>query len=161
MAEGLRRGFRRNDGMARQAGADVLIDSEAPGLKEALRAEGGVDVVYDVVGGPAFDAALRACKPDGRLLAIGFASGEVPQIPANLLLVKNLTVSGFWYGGFEAHAPQLVADSMAQLLRWRAEGLIRPHVSQILPFEAFPEGLALLRDRKATGKVVIRVGQDP
>lgn len=143
--------------IAREAGADVVIDSDAPGLKEALRAEGGVDVVYDVVGGPAFDAALRACKPEGRILAIGFASGEVPQVPANLLLVKNLTVSGFWYGGYETHAPQLVADSMAQLLRWRAEGLIRPHVSHVLPFEAFPEGLALLRDRKATGKVVIRV----
>ncbi|MFZ1347060.1 MAG: zinc-binding dehydrogenase, partial [Tabrizicola sp.] len=141
--------------------ADVVIDSDAPGLKEALRAEGGVDVVYDVVGGPAFDAALRACKPEGRLLTIGFASGEVPQVPANLLLVKNLTVSGFWYGGYETHAPQLVADSMAQLLRWRAEGLIRPHVSHVLPFEAFPEGLALLRDRKATGKVVIRIGQLP
>lgn len=147
--------------VARKAGADVLVDSEAPGLRDALRAEGGVDVVYDVVGGPAFDAALRACKPDGRLLAIGFASGEVPQIPANLLLVKNLTVSGFWYGGYESHAPQLVADSLNQLLRWRAEGLIRPHVSHVLPFEAFPEGLALLRDRKATGKVVIRVGQAP
>jgi len=146
--------------IARQAGADVVIDSDAPGLKEALRAEGGVDVVYDVVGGPAFDQALRACKPEGRLLAIGFASGEVPQVPANLLLVKNLTVSGFWYGGYESHAPQRVADSMAQLLRWRAEGAIRPHVSQVLPFDAFPEGLALLRDRKATGKVVIRV-QDP
>ncbi|WP_137110364.1 NADPH:quinone oxidoreductase family protein [Rhodobacter sp. SY28-1] len=145
--------------VAKAAGADVLIDSDAPDLKEALRAEGGVDVVYDAVGGPAFDAALRACKPEGRLLAIGFASGEVPQIPANLLLVKNLTVSGFWYGGMEAHAPGLVAASMAELLRWRAEGLIRPHVSHILPFEAFPEGLALLRDRKATGKVVIRVGQ--
>lgn len=147
--------------VAQQAGADVLIDSNAPGLKEALRAEGGVDVVYDTVGGPAFDSALRACKPDGRLLAIGFASGEVPQIPANLLLVKNLTVSGFWYGGYETHAPDLVAASMAELLRWRAEGLIRPHVSHVLPFEAFPEGLALLRDRKATGKVVIRVGQAP
>lgn len=147
--------------IAREAGADVVIDSDAPGLKEALRAEGGVDVVYDVVGGPAFDAALRACKPEGRLLTIGFASGEVPQVPANLLLVKNLTVSGFWYGGYETHAPQLVADSMAQLLRWRAEGLIRPHVSHVLPFEAFPEGLALLRDRKATGKVVIRIGQLP
>ena len=146
--------------IARQAGADVVIDSDAPGLKEALRAEGGVDVVYDVVGGLAFDQALRACKPEGRLLAIGFASGEVPQVPANLLLVKNLTVSGFWYGGYESHAPQRVADSMAQLLRWRAEGAIRPHVSQVLPFDAFPEGLALLRDRKATGKVVIRV-QDP
>lgn len=147
--------------VARAAGADVLIDSDAPDLKDRLRAEGGVDVVYDAVGGPAFDQALRACKPDGRLLAIGFASGEVPQIPANLLLVKNLTVSGFWYGGFQAHGPQLVADSMAQLLRWRAEGLIRPHVSHVLPFEAFPEGLALLRDRKATGKVVIRVSQEP
>ena len=147
--------------IAREAGADMLIDSDAPGLKETLRAAGGVDVVYDVVGGPAFDEALRACRPEGRLLAIGFASGEVPQVPANLLLVKNLTVSGFWYGGFEAHAPKLVADSMAQLLRWRAEGLIRPHVSHVLPFAAFPEGLALLRDRKATGKVVIRVGQLP
>lgn len=147
--------------VAKEAGADVLIDSEAPGLKDRLRAEGGVDVVYDVVGGSAFDEALRACKPDGRLLAIGFASGDVPRVPANLLLVKNLTVSGFWYGGYESHALQLVSDSMNQLLRWRAEGLIRPHVSHVLPFEAFPEGLGLLRDRKATGKVVIRVGQTP
>lgn len=153
------RGLDRLD-VARAAGADVLIDSEAPNLKEALKAEGGVDVVYDAVGGPAFDAALRACKPDGRLLAIGFASGEVPQIAANLLLVKNLTVSGFWYGGYETHAPELVAASMAELLRWRAEGLLRPHVNQILPFEALPEGLALLRERRATGKVVIRVGQE-
>ena len=147
--------------IARAAGADLLIDSDAPGLKDALKAEGGVDVVYDAVGGPAFDAALRACKPDGRLLTIGFASGEVPQVPANLLLVKNLTVIGFWYGGYETLAPQLVADSLTQLLQWRAQGQLRPHVSHVLPFEAFPEGLALLRDRKATGKVVIRVGQAP
>ncbi|NHB78278.1 NADPH:quinone oxidoreductase family protein [Rhodobacter calidifons] len=145
--------------VARAAGADLLIDSEAPGLKEALRAAGGVDVVYDAVGGPAFDAALRACRPEGRLLAIGFASGEVPQIPANLLLVRNLTVSGFWYGGMEAHVPAVAAASMAELLRWRAEGLLRPHVSHVLPFAAFPEGLDLLRTRRATGKVVIRVGQ--
>ena len=145
--------------VAAAAGADVLIDSEAPDLKDRLRAEGGVDVVYDAVGGPAFDAALRASKPDGRLLAIGFASGEVPQVPANLLLVKNLTVIGFWYGGYQDHAPKIVADSMAELLRWRAEGGLRPHVSQVLPFEALPEGLDLLRTRRATGKVVIRVQQ--
>ncbi|WP_374642332.1 NADPH:quinone oxidoreductase family protein [Tabrizicola sp.] len=143
--------------VAGAAGADVLIDSEAAGLKDRLRAEGGVDVVYDAVGGPAFDAALRACRPEGRLLAIGFASGQVPQVPANLLLVKNLTVSGFWYGGFQAHAPARVAASMARLLQWRAEGALRPHIGQVLPFDAFPEGLELLRARKATGKVVIRV----
>ncbi|MDM7932837.1 NADPH:quinone oxidoreductase family protein [Tabrizicola sp.] len=145
--------------VAQAAGADHLIDSEAPGLKDALRSLGGVDVVYDAVGGPAFDEALRACKPDGRLLAIGFASGQVPQVPANVLLVKNLTVSGFWYGGYETHAPALVAASMAELLRWRAEGGLRPHIGQTLPFEAFPEGLDLLRSRRATGKVVIRVDQ--
>lgn len=147
--------------VAAAAGADVLIDSEAPGLKDALRSHGGVDVVYDAVGGPAFDEALRATRPDGRLLAIGFASGQVPQVPANLLLVKNLTVSGFWYGGYETHAPQLVADSLAQLLGWRTEGLVRPHVSHVLPFGALPQGLALLRDRKATGKVVILGPQAP
>jgi NADPH:quinone reductase len=144
---------------ARVAGADELIDSEAPGLKERLRDMGGVDVVYDAVGGPAFDAALRACRPGGRLLAIGFASGEVPQIAANLLLVKNLSVIGLWYGGYQEHAPEVVAASLAALLRWRAEGVLQPHVGEVLPFEALPQGLELLRSRKATGKVVIRVQQ--
>jgi NADPH:quinone reductase len=144
--------------VAKAAGADVLIDSEAPGLKDTLRAEGGVDVVYDAVGGTAFGEALRATKPDGRLLAIGFASGDVPQVPANLLLVRNVTVSGFWYGGYESHAPDLVAASMAELLRWWSEGRLFTHVSHVLPFDAFPEGLALLRNRQATGKVVITMG---
>jgi NADPH:quinone reductase len=145
--------------VARAAGADLVIDSTAAGLKEALRAAGGVDVVYDTVGGTAFEAALRACRPDGRLLAIGFASGDVPQIPANLLLVKNLTVSGFWYGGYQHHAPHVVAQSVATLLGWRASGHLHPHGGQVLPFEAFPEGLDLLRRRTSTGKVVIQVGQ--
>lgn len=146
--------------VARAAGADELIDSDAPDLKDRLRALGGADVVYDVVGGPAFDASLRACRPGGRLLAIGFASGHVPQVPANLLLVKNLSVIGFWFGGVIEHSPQLVADSLTRLLDWRAEGRLRPLASQTLPFDSLPEGLELLRQRRATGKVVIRV-QDP
>lgn len=144
---------------AGRAGADLTIDSDSPGLKEALRAAGGVDVVYDTVGGPAFDEALRATRPDGRLLTIGFASGAVPQIAANLLLVKNLTVIGFWYGGYEIHAPHLVAGSMDTLLGWYATGRLKPQVSNILPFAAFPDGLALLRNRTATGKVVISLDQ--
>jgi NADPH:quinone reductase len=144
--------------VAQAAGADQVIDSTAPGLKDALRAAGGVDVVYDTVGGPAFDEALRACKPDGRLLAIGFASGEVPQVPANLLLVKNLTVTGFWYGGYQDHAATVVADSMATLLGWYAEGGMKPHVSHVLPFDRLPDGLDHLRNRTATGKVVLTLG---
>jgi NADPH:quinone reductase len=145
--------------VAKAAGADLVIDSTAPGLKEALRAAGGVDVVYDTVGGAGFDAALRACRPDGRLLAIGFASGEVPQVAANLLLVKNLTVSGLWYGGYQSFAPNLVAESMTVLLDWQAKGWLRPHVSHVLPFDALVAGLELLRRRAATGKVVIGVDQ--
>lgn len=151
--------------VAAAAGADLLIDSDDPALqgdalKDRLRAEGGVDVVYDAVGGPAFDALLRASNPGGRLLVIGFASGAVPQIPANQLLVRNLSVIGFWYGGYQTSAPARVAASMATLLGWRAGGGLRPHPPLVLPFRDFPAGLDLLRTRRATGKVVIRV-QDP
>lgn len=145
--------------VAEAAGADVLIDSDSPGLKDALRSHGGVDVVFDAVGGPAFDEALRATRPDGRLLVIGFASGVVPQVPANLLLVKNLTVTGFWYGGYQTEAPRLVSDSMASLLNWIARGLLRPPAPSVLPFAQLPQGLALLRDRAVTGKVVIALDQ--
>ncbi|MFT4150137.1 MAG: NADPH:quinone oxidoreductase family protein [Paracoccaceae bacterium] len=141
--------------VARAAGADQVIDSETPDLKAAFKAIGGVDVVYDPVGGPAFDAALRACRAEGRLLTIGFASGTVPQVPANLLLVKNLTVMGLYWGGYLSFRPQVLTDSLRTLFGWYTEGGLRPHVSNILPLEQFPQGLDLLRRRAATGKVVI------
>lgn len=143
--------------IARAAGAHHLIDSEAPDLKDALKSLGGIDVFYDPVGGPAFDAALRAARPEGRLIPIGFASGEVPPIPANLLLVKNLTVIGLWWGDYTRFAPALVRDSLSTLFAWAAEGALKPLVSHRLPFDALPEALALIKDRKATGKVVLMV----
>ncbi|MEY4304077.1 MAG: hypothetical protein RIT52_252, partial [Pseudomonadota bacterium] len=130
---------------------------DTPDLKAAFKALGGVDVVYDAVGGPAFDAALSACRPEGRLLAIGFASGQVPQVPANLLLVKNLSVMGLYWGGYQKFAPQVLRGSLETLLQWYGEGGLRPHISHILPFAELPQALALLRDRKSTGKVVVRV----
>jgi NADPH2:quinone reductase len=145
--------------IARAAGADEVIDSDHPDLKSALKDLGGVDVVYDPVGGAAFDAALRATRPDGRILAIGFASGTVPQIPANLLLVKNITVIGFWWGGYLAFAPHLLRDSLATLLDWHGKGHLHPHISHRLPMDRLAEGLDLLRSRVATGKVVIEMDQ--
>ena len=145
--------------IARAAGAHDVIDSDTPDLKGALKALGGADVVYDPVGGDAFDAALRATRPDGRILSIGFASGSVPQVPANILLVKNITVIGFWWGGYLHFAPQVLRDSLATLLRWHAEGALRPHISHRLPLDRLPEGLDLLRRRVATGKVVIDIQQ--
>jgi NADPH:quinone reductase len=143
--------------VAQAAGADVLIDSEAPGLKDALKALGGVDVVYDAVGGPAFMEALRATRPEGRLLAIGFASGDVPQVPANLLLVKNLSVIGLYWGGYLAFAPHILMDSLRTLVDWHSRGWIKPHISHRLPFDQAPQALQLLRDRQATGKVVVEI----
>jgi NADPH2:quinone reductase len=145
--------------IARAAGADDVIDSDTPDLKSALKAMGGADVVYDPVGGPAFDAALRATKPDGRILAIGFASGTVPQVPANILLVKNITVIGFWWGGYLARSPHLLRDSLATLLDWYAQGRLKPHISHHLSLDRLPDGLELLRSRAATGKVVIDIQQ--
>lgn len=141
--------------VAQRAGADVLIDSDTPDLRADLRAAGGVDVVFDAVGGPAFLQALRATRPEGRLLCIGFAGGDVPQIPANLLLVKNLSVIGLYWGGYLGFRPQVLTSSMATLFTWFENGILTPHVSEVLDLDRAAEGLDLLRGRKATGKVVI------
>ena len=141
--------------VAEQAGADHLIDTETGDIREACRALGGVDVVYDPVGGDQFKAAMRACRPEGRLLAIGFASGEVPQIPANHLLVKNLSVMGLYWGGYLGFRPEVVTDSLRRLLGWYEAGQLHPHVSHVLPLERAAEALDLLRARRSTGKVVV------
>lgn len=141
--------------IAKAAGADVLIDSDAPDLRGQLKALGGVDVVYDPVGGPAFLDALRATRPEGRLLTIGYAGGEVPQIPANLLLVKNISVIGLYWGGYQAFRPLALMQSLSTLFGWVADGSLHPHVSHILPLDQAATGLDLLRTRAATGKVVI------
>ncbi len=147
--------------IARAAGAEAVIDSDTPDLKAALRDLGGIDVTYDTVGGPGFDAAMRATRPGGRMLAIGFAGGEVPQIPANQLLVRNITVIGLWRGGYLSFAPGQLIASLDELMGWWRDGRLRPLVSSVLPFDRLPEGLDLIRSRRATGKVVIAMDQAP
>jgi NADPH2:quinone reductase len=143
--------------ICKQAGADHLINSETDDIREIVKSLGGADVVYDPIGGDQFKAAMRACNPEARLLPLGFASGEVPQIPANILLVKNLTVLGFYWGGYARVNPKVLTDSFAQLFDWYAQGKLKPHVSQVLPLDQANEALDLLRTRKATGKVVVQV----
>ncbi|MEM9011554.1 MAG: NADPH:quinone oxidoreductase family protein [Pseudomonadota bacterium] len=141
--------------VAREVGADHLIDSDTDDIREAVKALGGADVVYDPVGGDQFMAAMRATKPEARLLPLGFASGDVPQIPANILLVKNLTVHGFYWGAYSRFKPQVLVESFRQLFAWYGEGKLKPHVSHALPLEQANEALDLLTSRKATGKVVL------
>lgn len=141
--------------IAKAAGADHVIDAESGDLRGAIKDLGGADVVYDPVGGDAFRAVFRACNPEARIMPIGFASGDVPQIPANHLLVKNLSVLGFYWGGYMKFRPEVITDSLKTLLQWYSQGRLKPHVSHTLPLAQAAEGMELLRSRKSTGKVVI------
>jgi NADPH2:quinone reductase len=142
-------------------GADYGIDYKSEDIRarvKELTKGRGADVIYDPVGGAVFDASLRAIAPDGRILVIGFASGTVPQIPANILLVKNVTVIGYYWGAYRKLKPALVRASMQQALDWWAAGRLHPHVSAVLPLEDAAAALDKLKDRSATGKVVLSVG---
>ncbi|KQI72088.1 zinc-binding dehydrogenase [Loktanella sp. 5RATIMAR09] len=141
--------------VAKAAGADHLIDSETDDIKAAVKALGGADVVYDPVGGAAFNAALGACNREARVIVIGFASGEVPQIPANIILVKNISVIGFYWGGYLAFNPVALTESLSELMDWHAAGKLKPHISHTLPLDQAADALELMRSRKSTGKVVV------
>lgn len=143
--------------VCKAAGADHLINSETDDIRAVVKALGGADVVYDPVGGEQFTAALRACNPEARIIPLGFASGDVPQIPANILLVKNISVLGFYWGGYTKFKPQVLMDSFTQLFAMHAKGQLKPHISHNLPLERANEALDLLRNRKSTGKVVVTI----
>ncbi len=140
---------------AKAAGADHLLDSDTDDITAGVKALGGADVVYDPVGGALFTAAMKACNREARVLTIGFASGDVPQIPANILLVKNITVIGFYWGGYLKFDPKALTDSLADLMQMYVDGRLAPHVSHTLPLEQASGALDLLAKRKATGKVVV------
>lgn len=142
---------------ARRAGADVLIDSDEGGLADRLKALGGVDVVYDPVGGDAFAQAMRATNREGRILVIGFASGTVPEARLNVAMVKNIDLIGVYWGGYLGFAPQVLGDSLAELMAWYAEGRLAPHISHTLPLDRAAEALDLLARRASTGKVVVTI----
>jgi NADPH2:quinone reductase len=147
--------------IARQHGADHLIDYARDDIREGVKAitgAKGADVVYDPVGGDAFDASLRSIAWGGRIVIIGFASGRIPQAPANILLVKNIDVIGFYWGSYQARKPELLRDSYSKLLRWFEEGKLKPHVSAKMDLKDVAAAMDLLRQRKSTGKVVLTTG---
>jgi NADPH2:quinone reductase len=120
---------------------------------------GGVDVVYDPVGGSAFEASLRSVNWGARLVIVGFAGGQVPQIPANILLVKNIAALGLYWGSYRRHRPRALVAAFDELFAWWREGRLQPHVSHRLDLAEAAAALALLRDRKSTGKVVLTTGR--
>jgi len=147
--------------VAKAHGADHLIDYRSEDIREKVKeitAGKGADVVFDPVGGDVFDASLRCIAWSGRLLVIGFAAGRVPQIPANILLVKNIAVMGVYWGSYRKHAPERLAEEFRELFHWYEAGLLKPHVSHKLDLTEAAEAMALLLERRSTGKVVLTTG---
>ena len=139
-----------------ERGADHVFDVADPELRDKVKALGGADVGYDVVGGEAFNTMLRCMKFEGRLLTVGFASGEIPQVPANLLLVKNISVVGVYWGSYARNNPSVLMKSLVQLTQWLKEGQLRPHVSAVYSLDEATKGLEALASRQSVGKVVIK-----
>ncbi len=142
---------------AKAAGATHLINSTTDDLRDRTRSLGGADVVYDPVGGSLFKAALRSANPEGRIIPIGFASGEIPSVPANILLVKNLDVIGCYWGGYLRFKPIVMQKSLEELFDWFTRGLIQPLVNTVLPLDQANTALEMLKTRRAIGKIVVSV----
>ena len=151
---------------AKRLGADHLINYREGDFREPvldLTGGRGADVIFDPVGGGVFEQSLRCIAPEGRIFPIGFAGGTIPQIPANILLVKNISVHGiYWgyYGGWakQPRPPETIArvrDAMETLFQWQAEGRLSPLVHGTYDLAHFAKALDVISQRRAIGKVVL------
>lgn len=144
--------------LCRAHGADETIDYAAEDLRaqiNQLTGGRGVDVVFDPVGGPYTEPALRSTTWRGRLLVVGFAAGEIPRIPLNLALLKGCSIVGVYWGDFARREPERFAARMTQLGEWYREGRLKPHVSETLPLARAAEALGRMASRQVQGKVVL------
>jgi NADPH2:quinone reductase len=144
--------------LCRQHGADETINYSSEDLKERIKTltkGNGVDVIYDPVGGPYAEPALRGMAWNGRYLVIGFTAGEIPRIPLNLPLLKGCSIVGVFWGNFSVRESKRNQENMQELLSWLASGKIKPFVSATYPLTGITDALNTIINRKATGKIVI------
>jgi NADPH2:quinone reductase len=144
--------------VARHHGADELIDYQQESIRDRVRelTEGrGADVVFDPVGGDAFDQALRAVNWEARMLVIGFAAGRIQAVPANLILVKNISVIGVVWGAQAERDPVLVSRNLALLLEWWEKGRLHPVVARTFPLAEAGAAMHALLSRRHAGKIVL------
>ncbi len=145
--------------VCRAAGADATINYATEDLRDRLKAlvgNAGVDVVYDPVGGALTEPALRSMAWDGRYLVVGFAAGEIPRIPLNLVLLKGCAIVGVFLGGFMRRDPAEQSQHLRELLAWVAAGKLHPHISATYPLEQVGQALRMILDRSVAGKVILR-----
>lgn len=142
----------------RAIGADEVIDYEAEDLKTRLRELSGgrgVDVVYDAVGDRFTEPAVRALAWRGRLLVVGFAAGDIPRVPLNLLLLKGCDLRGVFWGDHLVREPEAFAEEMRRIMSWVVEGRLKPHVQATYRLEDTPAAIAEIAARRVRGKLVV------
>jgi NADPH2:quinone reductase len=145
--------------VARAAGADVVVDRSAGDLVTALKdavGRAGADVVFDPVGGAAYDASTKVVAFEGRIVVVGFTSGSIPAPALNHALVKNYSILGLHWGLYLQRDHAVAAAAHEQLVAWADAGLVRPLVSEQVPFEEAPGALARLGAGESTGRLVVR-----
>jgi NADPH2:quinone reductase len=146
--------------VARAHGADELIDYQTESIRDRVRElTGGIgaDVVYDPVGGDVFDQALRAVNWGARMLVVGFAAGRIQSVPANLVLVKGIAIVGVDRGAESRRNPGLMADGLAEMLRWWEEGRLKPVVGKTFPLAEAGAAMEAMLSRRYAGKIVLEV----
>ena len=145
---------------AEDAGADHLIDYSQQDLRSALKdivGIKGVDVVYDPVGGDMFEAALRSTAWGGRVLVVGFASGEIPKVPVNLALLKGCSIVGVFWGAFRLNYTEEDNENFKELFAWYDQGKLKPFTSKTYTLNDAHLALNNLKNRKAIGKLIIQI----
>ena len=144
---------------ARAAGADDVVNYSDQALKETVKklTSSGVDVVYDPVGGEQSQQALRALAWHGRHLIVGFASGDIPQLPANIALLKEASIIGVWWGTWAAKNPGLQIQNMSELAALVSSGVLKPDVTETFPLNEFEKAFQTISERRALGKVILQV----
>jgi NADPH2:quinone reductase len=147
--------------LCRERGAAETIDYSSDDLRQRIKdltGGTGVDVVFDPVGGPYAEPALRGMAWGGRFLVMGFAAGDIPRIPLNLTLLKSCSIVGVFWGAFVQRDPARNAELLAELFDWWGQGKVRPHVSATYPLEDAAQALEDVLARRALGKIVIVTG---
>ena len=149
--------------LCRERGAEATVNYLQDDLRDVLRelAPQGVDAVIDPVGGPHAEQALRALRWKGRFVTVGFASGEIPRIPLNLVLLKGCVIKGFEIRTFGTVEPELAARDERELIELLASGGLDPHISATYPLERAAEALNAVAGRRSTGKVLLRCASQP
>jgi len=143
---------------ARQAGAHDVIRYDTTPIRDAINQVmdgGGVDVVYDPVGGETTEQVLRSTNWNGRLLVIGFAAGDIPRIPLNLPLLKGNSLVGVFWGRFTQEEPARHADNFKTIVDWAASGKLAPIIQRRFSLDDGAEALRWVADRKAIGRVIV------